>query len=185
MSYRRRGLGNGCPVIDLARNACQLPGDAPGQITPCTLIRECDPLTGNVHWQYTLPGGSAANANIWDVDLETSQAQYLGSSGAPVTPYAPVQVLGAPPVYAPPPAAAAVLAASVPVAPPAAAAVPPATPPAIPVYATGYWSETEPVRDASWWDAMTGRFQTPIIGGVSNWLLLAGVGAALLWGMKR
>lgn len=178
MSYRRRGLGNGCPVVDLSRNACQLPGDATGQVTPCTLIRECDSLTGNVHWQYTLPGGSVENANIWNVDLETNQAQYLGSSGSALTPYAPVQVLGTPPVYAPaipPPAAAATAAIAAP-----AVTVPPVTPPAIPVYATGYWSETEPVRDAGWWDTMTGRFQTPIIGGISNWLLVAAGVAALM-----
>ena len=59
-----RALRAGCPAVDIAKNQCQLPGDEAGQITPCTLIRECDGLTGALHYQYALPAGTATNANI-------------------------------------------------------------------------------------------------------------------------
>lgn len=61
----------GCNVVDLTKNSCML---ADGTIEGCNLIRECDPLTGNVHCQYGPYPGQVVQPNL----------PFCGSSG-PVT----------------------------------------------------------------------------------------------------
>lgn len=52
-------------------------------------VRELDPYTGSRHVQYATPGGSAQNANIWNVG--PGGAEFLGPEGIPaaVQPTAP------------------------------------------------------------------------------------------------
>lgn len=86
---RRRSLGSlgSCPVIDLDNNIC----DLGGMEVACNLIRECDHLTGAVHFEYALPQGNV-NPNIWVVQGDGT-AQWNGPSApnvpAPTVPAAP------------------------------------------------------------------------------------------------
>lgn len=85
----------GCNVVDLTKNSCML---ADGTIEGCNLIRECDPLTGNVHCQYGPYPGQVVQPNL----------PFCGSSGpsasgpvskpnptGPSTPFIPQTVFAA------------------------------------------------------------------------------------------
>lgn len=66
-------------MIDEATKMCRWHD---GGTISCSLIRECDPYTGNVHFEYALPFGSE-NVNIWQVAGPT--ATWIGPSPAPET----------------------------------------------------------------------------------------------------
>ncbi len=66
-------------MIDEATKLCRWHD---GGTISCSLIRECDPYTGNVHFEYALPFGSE-NVNIWQVAGPT--ATWVGPSPAPET----------------------------------------------------------------------------------------------------
>lgn len=79
---RRRQLGEigfqpgQCPALDTSYQTCLLNGSE----MPCSFIRECDPYTGAVHFEYALPYGSQ-NVNIWDI--AGNQAYWLGPNPMP------------------------------------------------------------------------------------------------------
>lgn len=67
-----------CPALDSSVTMCKLPYlDTPVQ---CNLIRECDPYTGALHFQFALPYDSP-NSNIWTVS--GNQAFWLGPNPMP------------------------------------------------------------------------------------------------------
>lgn len=71
------GFGSGqCPALDANFQNCLLAGAE----MPCSFIRECDPYTGAVHFEYALPYGSS-NVNIWDIAGD--QAYWLGPNPMP------------------------------------------------------------------------------------------------------
>lgn len=71
------GFGPGqCPMVDESTKMCRW-GNG---LINCNLIRECDPYTGNVHFEYALPFGTD-NANIWVVAGPT--ATWSGPNDAP------------------------------------------------------------------------------------------------------
>ncbi len=88
------GLGLGSTTNDANNAGCPMLADGScnygGMNISCGLIRECDPFTGNVHFEYTLPGGSN-NVNIASygigsgtLDLSKTtqqQASYYSSPG--------------------------------------------------------------------------------------------------------
>jgi hypothetical protein len=51
----------GCYVVDLATDTCML---SDGTLEACTIIRECDPLTGAVHCQYGPYPGQAVQPGL-------------------------------------------------------------------------------------------------------------------------
>jgi hypothetical protein len=67
-----------CPALDSSFQTCLLNGNQ----VPCSFIRECDPYTGAVHFEYALPYGSQ-NVNIWDI--AGNQAYWLGPNPKPDT----------------------------------------------------------------------------------------------------
>lgn len=72
------GFGPGqCPMVDEATKMCRWHD---GGLINCNLIRECDPYTGNVHFEYALPF-ETGNANIWVVAGPT--ATWSGPNVAP------------------------------------------------------------------------------------------------------
>lgn len=72
------GFGPGeCPMVDEATKMCRWHD---GGLINCNLIRECDPYTGNVHFEYALPF-ETGNANIWVVAGPT--ATWSGPNPAP------------------------------------------------------------------------------------------------------
>lgn len=77
---RVRGMGSvpaGCPMN--SDGSC---GDPINGTYSCALVRECDPSTGAVHYEYTLPSGPVRNANIWSVNPDGSGLLWLNASGA-------------------------------------------------------------------------------------------------------
>jgi hypothetical protein len=60
-------------------------GDPSGS-SSCTLYRECDPVTGAVHFEYTLPSGVVKQANMWTVNPDGTGMIWLGPDGTPATP---------------------------------------------------------------------------------------------------
>lgn len=73
------GFGPGqCPMVDEATKMCRWHD---GGLINCNLIRECDPYTGNVHFEYALPF-ETGNANIWVVAGPT--ATWSGPNTAPL-----------------------------------------------------------------------------------------------------
>jgi hypothetical protein len=68
---RRRPLG----AIGTQPGQCPMQSDGScvlnGQTVSCTLIRECDPYTGAVHFEYAMPQGSP-NADVWQLNANGS-----------------------------------------------------------------------------------------------------------------
>ena len=56
------------------------------QGTSPLLIRELDKWTGQIHFEYKLPGGSTGNVNIWVYDPQTGQVSWSGPGPAPYSP---------------------------------------------------------------------------------------------------
>jgi len=84
----------GCDVVNLDANICLL-----GQSeVACNLIRECDHLTGAVHFEYAMPEGSP-NANIWILQ-HNNEWEWQGPDAANVP--APTIPAGVQPTIAPP-----------------------------------------------------------------------------------
>lgn len=81
---RRRTIGEigfqpgQCPALDASYQKCLLNGNE----VPCSYIRECDPYTGAVHFEYALPYGTS-NVNIWDI--AGNQAFWMGPNPMPET----------------------------------------------------------------------------------------------------
>lgn len=86
---RRASLGSvgSCPVVDLENNIC----DLGGMEVACNLIRECDHLTGAVHFEYALPQGNV-NPNIWVIQGDGT-SQWNG----PAAPNVPAPIVPPPP----------------------------------------------------------------------------------------
>ena len=72
-------LPSGCTPV--GNNLCSTALYGP---TPCNEVRECDPVTGAVHFQYSMPGASVTpNADILTVNPQTGVVQsYNGPTGA-------------------------------------------------------------------------------------------------------
>jgi hypothetical protein len=68
---------NGCPVVDLNRNACVLGGSG----APCNEIRECDQYTGALHYEYGMPGGPSGNVDILVGNPNSNTFSYTGNPG--------------------------------------------------------------------------------------------------------
>lgn len=73
---------NGCPVVNLASNACKLGPNIVG----CNAIQECDALTGATHFQYALPtfatsGNPNPNLAIAPVGTPISNATFAPLMG--------------------------------------------------------------------------------------------------------
>lgn len=73
------GAPVGCPL--LSDGTC---GD-PESSYDCSLVRECDQVTGTRHFEYTLPSGPVPNANIWSLAADGTYV-WLGPNGTPATP---------------------------------------------------------------------------------------------------
>lgn len=71
-----------CPCLDNTCTWCQLPTGR----TSCNQIRECDPYTGAVHYQYSAGSVTYPNANIWTISPDSGKAVWLGPTGTPATP---------------------------------------------------------------------------------------------------
>ncbi len=70
------GLGDaGCPITP--QGDCVLNG----MPVSCSLIRECDNQTGNLHYEYTLPGGKTGNVNINVADTSGNLIGYNDRAG--------------------------------------------------------------------------------------------------------
>lgn len=154
--HYRRGMGAysgtvppGCPVDQDQSSPNNPVCDLAGGLVSCAMIRECDPMTGAVHYEYTTGGSAAPNVNMLVVDPTTLQPTgYFGAGGqaAPIpsyyqTPQAAAQIYAQatgqavnattpvpvpqvptnPPVFAPPVSIPLSLPTPTPVAAPAAA----------------------------------------------------------------
>ena len=85
----------GCNVVDLSKNSCML---ADGTIAGCNLIRECDPLTGNVHCQYGPFPGQPVQPNLPFCPSSgpvTSGPSTAPNPTGPSTPFVPTSVFAA------------------------------------------------------------------------------------------
>lgn len=68
------GMGAGC-VPGAVQGECMY-GD---MSIACNLIRECDSVTGNTHWEYEIPGGRSGNVNI---EVRGRDGQVVGRTDA-------------------------------------------------------------------------------------------------------
>ena len=77
-AYRANPSSGGCPVIDLSRNLCAYGAN---DTIGCNALRECDPYTGNTHFEYSLPGGPSGNVDIAVYNSATGNTGYVYAPG--------------------------------------------------------------------------------------------------------
>lgn len=181
-------LPSGCSPIASSPGLCNTALYGP---TSCNEVRECDPVTGALHFQYSLPGTTAPtpNADILTVSPITGLVQsYNGPTGV-VAPSSPVAI-GTPIInpstggiiYTPPTPASGVVAAQGPAQSNATNSTPvgpsgPAQSNAVP---SGSTTITPSTTGSSSCFALFGS--EPCLGPIGMYTLLAGA-AALFGGM--
>jgi hypothetical protein len=167
-------LPSGCDVI--GDNLCQTALYGP---TACNLVRECDPVTDAVHYQYVI-GSNDPNADIANVSAASGDiVSYNGPTGAvddalsPIPIGTPIETNGQPTYVYPQ--------RGVTPAPPAAAS--PATTTAVTSAAVTAASTSAPL-DLSpvpvSTDSLSSWLSQTLLDGIPNWALVAGGGLLLL-----